>query len=315
MNATNAHSLRDPPSNSMTVIPHMPRNSARAAPPFAKQDPSTPIHIASTAYNLHERTRPPASFVDGLLINGVRLRVPIAAEKLRQSRVIQQIARLGNATGGFRTFGAAPLLRARLQFNEIADVCSARKHVLLLRNQLIGFANTLTTTQTARGGSCKDIDAHVQQSDDGSTHLEVHLLIEVPDRSDVLVTDTMIAKMAPLIEQITHGRRRRTAISCIADRPAAMPAHASTCFAAEAARKVHSVEHAAAAVALAQSLAGLHAHATEAIMRSNPAQHAYDLALLAGARGSETKHVVEAMLTARALRFDHAITLLDGMRA
>ena len=94
----------------------------------------------------------------------------------------------------------------------------------------------------------------------------------------------------------------------------APPAHTCTSVAAGSIREVHPIEHAVAAIALAQSLANLHAHATESIVRSNPAQHALDLALMAGARGSEIELLVQAMLSARNFRFDHAVAGLDRMR-
>lgn len=95
---------------------------------------------------------------------------------------------------------------------------------------------------------------------------------------------------------------------------AAPPTHTCTSVATGSIREVHPIEHAVAAIALAQSLASLHAHASDSILRKEPAQHALDLALMAGARGSEIEPLVHAMLSARNFRFDHAVAGLHRMR-
>lgn len=388
------------------------------------QEASLSKHASRMKSDNHAPTRASVSFVDGLLVNKLDLRIPMAARQPGHARSIQAIVQLAHVSGGFRTFGSGPLLRAGMQFNAIDDLYCARQQILRLRNQLIGFANTLTTTLIARSGSCKDVDAHVRTSSEGATFLEIELLLDVPDRSDLPVVDAMIAKMASLIEQLTRGNRVRIAISSVAERQllyaqltlnadsfsltptqadamarrlvdlhdsscrdatavgarnsevlaaanavyaavgaidrragrapqpcashiepgpplaswyhdhhghlsgrimlplqmdqiadtAAPPTHTCTSVATGSIREVHPIEHAVAAIALAQSLANLHAHATGSIVRSNPAQHALDLALMAGARGSEIEPLVQAMLSARTFRFDHAVAGLDRMR-
>lgn len=310
-----------------------------------------------------------------------------------------------------------------MQFSAIDDVYSARQRVLLLSDQLIGFANSLTTTLMARSGSCRNIDAHVRTSNVDAALLEIELLIDFPARSEAPLIDAMVAKMAPLIEQLTHGKRGCIAISGIAERQlfaqltlsadsfpltrtqaaalagrlvdlhdstskeatvvsarnkellgaandvyaaigaadrcaaralapttpgsdqgtslaiwyhdhhgdlagrVALPlqvggaddtaaaVHAPTSVAAEIARTVHPIEQAITAIALAQSLASLHAHATDAIAWSSPALHAHDLALMAGASGCEINQLVQAMLSARTFRLDHVVAELGRMRS
>ncbi|HEX7989387.1 MAG TPA: hypothetical protein VF513_04440, partial [Stenotrophomonas sp.] len=90
-------------------------------------------------------------------MNNLTLYIPMAARQPGHARSIQAIAQLAHVSGGFRTFGSGPLLRAGMQFNAIDDLYCARQQILRLRNKLIGFANTLTTTLIARSGSCKDI--------------------------------------------------------------------------------------------------------------------------------------------------------------
>lgn len=402
----------------------MPRSSVITPSPSPGQSPSLPNQDSRLILDHRAGIRPPVSFIEEQLVNGNSLRIATAARQPWHARVIQRVAALARGAGGFHAFCAGPLLRARMQFSAIDDVHAARQRVLQVRNQLIGFANSLTTTPTARSGSCRQIEVHVRHSSEGGTLLELDLLIEVSDRSDVGLIDAMIAKMAPLIEQLTHGSRGCIAVSGIAapqllcaqltldaaclplpsasasalamrlvdlhdfictdaarlntlnkqvlgaanavhaaagvaerstghglqpqtahsgkgaalavwyhdhhgylsgrialplqiakaSAGAAAPAHASASLAAEAIRKVLPIEHAAAAIALAQSLACLHAHASGAIMKSSPAQHAHDLALLAGARGSEIRQLVQTILSGQSFRFDHAVVELDRLR-
>lgn len=165
----------------------------------------------------HSATSEPVAYVDNLLVNGTSLLVPLTELHPGQVRTLQHIADLAHRTGGFRVFCAGPLLRACVQFSAIRDVHSARLQVLKLRNQLIGLVNTMNPT-LASGGGCKDIDATVRIAADTGAYLEIVVIVEVPYRSDVHVIDSVIAKLAPLIEQLTHGVRGRASIKDVADR-------------------------------------------------------------------------------------------------
>lgn len=160
----------------------------------------------------------PITFIDKLLVNGTNSRVPVAELHPGQTRILQCIAELSRFTGGFRVFGTGPLLCARIRFSAIRDVYSARLDVLQLRNQLIGLVNTMNPTLVSGGGNCKDIDAHVRKTSETDEHLEIAVVVEVPDRSDVQVIDNLIAKLAPLVEQLTNGKRSGASINDIAGR-------------------------------------------------------------------------------------------------
>lgn len=173
---------------------------------------------ASAPCSQHLSSFQPITFVDELLINGRNLRVAIPDLPPGQVRSLQCITELARSTGGFRVFGAGPLVRACIQFGSIRDVYSARLHVMQLRNQLIGLVNTMNPTLTSGGGGCKDIDAQVCNGSAMGSHLEIAVIVELPDRTDVRAVDILIAKFAPLIEQLTHGARSGASVRDIADR-------------------------------------------------------------------------------------------------
>lgn len=348
------------------------------------------------------------------MINGIEQRVPLAANA-SWTASINRVVQLARGAGGFITFCAGPLVRSRIQFTGINDVYSARLQVLRLRNELIGLANTMNPLMVALGGGCKDIAVHARQNRPHGPHLEVDLIVELPDRSDTHTLDTMMARMAPLIEQLTQGTRNRASISDIADRQllcaqitldapcfALAPQHADAlasrvvdlhryiraapvrmalhnagvvravnsvlaaaqtadtfqqrCWTAQGdhdaalcswyrdhrgrlcgrialplftglvehdermpaipdAQPVNHRNHAVAAIGLAQSLASLHADASEAVAHSAPSLHAHDVAVMVGARGNEVSVLVRAMANAHGIRCDHAIGLLDALRA
>ncbi len=172
----------------------------------------SPALVASQDMHANAHT-----FMEDLLINGAELRIPVPAD-VEWSAGVRRIAELARQAGGFITFRANPLIRSRIQFTGIDDVYNARLQVLRLRNELIGLANTMNPMLVALGGGCKDIAVHARQSRQLGACLEVDLIVEVPDRSEGRVLDMLIARMAPLIEQLTHGTRNRTSISDIADR-------------------------------------------------------------------------------------------------
>lgn len=357
----------------------------------------------------------PACINEGLLINGIEQHLPVAADA-NCTTGIRRIAQLARGTGGFIAFCAGPLVRSRIQFTGIADVYNARRQVLRLRDELIGLANTMNPKLVALGGGCKDIAVYARQTQQQGAHLEVDLIVDIPDRSDANVLDSMLSRMAPLIEQLTLGTRNRTSISDIADQQllCAQVAFDAQCFAlapqhadALASRivdlhrhicttpgrmglhnagvvkaansvlaaitpaaadkphcrtaqsdhdaplciwyrdhrgrlcgrialplitdlvehdermppvsgtspSVHQLDHAVAAIGLAQSLASLHADASDAIALAEPGQHAHDVALLVGARGDEVAKLVSAMVQPQDIRCDHAIGLLDALQS
>lgn len=155
----------------------------------------------------------PITVVENLLVNGADLRVPVAELHPAQAYILQHIAELARSTGGFRVFGAGRLVRACVQFSAIRNVHSACLHVLQLRNQLIGLVNKVGMTLTSGGGSCKDIDAQVRRAGATDAYLEIAVIFEVPDHSDVQVTDILIAKLAAVIEQLTSGARSGASIN------------------------------------------------------------------------------------------------------
>ncbi|KRG67527.1 hypothetical protein ABB27_09330 [Stenotrophomonas terrae] len=362
-----------------------------------------------------DNTASATGFIDGLLINDIDQCMPATAD-LGWMAGVGRIAQLARGAGGFIAFCAGPLVRSRIQFTGIADVYNARRQVLRLRNELIGLANTMNPKLVALGGGCKDIAVYARQTLQHGAYLEVDLIVDVPNRSDANILDSMLSRMAPLIEQLTLGTRNRTSISDIADQQllCAQVAFDAHCFAlapqdadalasrivdlhrhicttpglmrlhnagvvkavnsvlaaitpaatdkphcrtaqsdhdaplciwyrdhrgrlcgrialplitglvehdermpamSRTSSSVHQLNHAVAAIGLAQSLASLHADASDAIALAEPGQHAHDVALLVGARGDEVAKLVNAMVQPQDIRCDHAIDLLDALQS
>ena len=157
--------------------------------------------------NQHVHSNQPITFIDEVPINGRNQCIAIAERQPGQANILQRITQLSHPTGGFHVFGAALLLRASIQFSAIRDVHGARKQVLQLRNQLVGLVNTMNPGLASGGGGCKELEAVVRMSSAMEPQLEVAVLVELPDRSDIQVIHELIAKLAPLIEQLTMGTR------------------------------------------------------------------------------------------------------------
>ena len=351
-------------------------------------------------------------------MNGAAHRIPMAGPGAELATAINRIVRLAHAAGGFIAFHAGPLVCARICFNEVDEIHSARLRIFQLRNQLVGMANTMNPLLVSLGGGCKGITAQVRHTETLGLHLEIDLFVDVPIRSDDHFIEVMIARMTPVIERLTHGRRSAASVTDITDRQllcaqitldercldisrqradalagrivdlykfmlatplhmnahnalilsaanaaldgagipgsdprpswkartdrdaalsiwyrdhrgrlcgrialpavaapsdsdfdeAAVPSAAGTSIAAQ------HVNHAAAAIGLAQSLASMHAHASAGITCTDVSQHAHDLALIVGARDAEADLLAQHMASARDVRCDHAIKLLDALR-
>lgn len=173
---------------------------------------------APIPYHQHFHSMQPITFIEELPINGRNQRVPVVELQPGQARALQCITELSRPTGGFRAFGAGPLLRACIQFSAIRDVYSARLQILQLRNLLIGLVNTMIPALARGGGGCRDLDVLVRRTSEATAHLDIVVTVEVPDRSDAHLIDVLVAKLAPYIEQLTNGVMNGASISEVAGR-------------------------------------------------------------------------------------------------
>lgn len=112
MKAIHAHPRCGPSPTSMSVIAHIPREPVHASSAVMPPEASPLNRTSRMNHDHHAGSRPPISFVEELLVNGMSLRIPMAASQPGHARVIQAIARLAHRSGGFQTFGASQLLRA-----------------------------------------------------------------------------------------------------------------------------------------------------------------------------------------------------------
>jgi len=209
LNAINAHAEHTASSDSTPAIAHIPRKPGTDI----RLDSASEAAAANDAVPIpgrqHIRSDQPITFIDEVPINGTNQRVAVAERQPGQADILQRIAGRSRQTGGFHVFGATRLLRASIQFSAIRHVHGAREHVLQLRNQLVGLVNAMNPGLVSGGGGCKELEAVVRMSSAMEPQLEVSVLLEIPDRSDIRVIDELIAKLAPLIEQLTKGTKTR----------------------------------------------------------------------------------------------------------
>jgi hydroxymethylglutaryl-CoA reductase len=154
--------------------------------------------------------RIPVGLVEGLIVNGRCLDVPIATEE--QSVVAQASAgaRFAALGGGFTAEYTGNIMRGQVQVLDVPDIKAAASRVQAEKETLLLDANTVSTTRKAVG-----LDVRTLQSAVGPM-MVVELFVDVRDSMGANLVDSMCELIAPTVEKLTGGRVNMRILSNLA---------------------------------------------------------------------------------------------------
>jgi len=138
----------------------------------------------------------PLGVVDGFMLNGRGVMVPLAVEE----RGVVEMVRRGASLTEFTAESSEQIMIGQLQVVDVPDIGQGIRRVLAERDNLLLEANTVSTTRKAL-----DLTARRLATDAGPM-LIVEIHVDVKDSMGANVVNSMCELMRPAVEELTGGR-------------------------------------------------------------------------------------------------------------
>lgn len=160
----------------------------------------------------------PLGIATNFQINGRDHLVPMVVEEPSIVAGASYAARMVRAGGGFETSSTEPLMIGQVQIVGVTAPHSARHDILSRKEELLQLANAQSRSLVALGGGARDVEVHFHAASPMGPMLIVHLIIDCRDAMGANAINSMCEAVAPLLEQITHGRVYLRILSNLSDR-------------------------------------------------------------------------------------------------
>ncbi len=159
----------------------------------------------------------PLGIAVNFLINGRDYLVPMAIEEPSVVAAASHAAKMARPTGGFKTRSTDPIMIGQIQLVRCPQPREAERTIVHAKKQILDKANQQDSTLVSKGGGAKDLRVRIFPSLTG-TMVVVELLVDCRDAMGANVVNTMAESVAPLLEQLSHGKANLRIISNLADK-------------------------------------------------------------------------------------------------
>jgi len=159
----------------------------------------------------------PLGVAVNFLINGREYLIPMATEESSVVAAASNAAKIARIKGGFTTACSEPLMIGQLQLLHVDDVITAAEEILKHKEQLLKLANAQDKILVDLGGGARDLEVRILDSPLGNM-IVTHLIVDVRDAMGANAVNTMCEALAPMLEEITHGKVRLKILSNLADK-------------------------------------------------------------------------------------------------
>lgn len=150
-------------------------------------------------------------------VNGRDRVVPMATEEPSVIAAASNLAQVAREHGGFHCSTSAPLMIAQVQVLDVADPHAAKLRLLERREELLAAADAQDPVLVRFGGGAREIEVRVVEGPQ-TTHVVLHLIVDVGDAMGANAVNTMAEALAPRIAEIARGRVLLRILSNKADR-------------------------------------------------------------------------------------------------
>jgi hydroxymethylglutaryl-CoA reductase len=155
------------------------------------------------------------------LINGKDYLVPMAIEEPSVVASASHIAKIVRDAGGFQTEATERIMIGQIQVVGCENFEQAKQNIVEHKERLIEAANTVHPTMVARGGGARDIEIRLMNAGNESRYrqmLVLNLLVDTRDAMGANTINTMVESIAPIIEDLAHGKVYLRILSNYTDR-------------------------------------------------------------------------------------------------
>lgn len=152
------------------------------------------------------------------LINDTDYLIPLVIEEPSVVAAVSNAAKLFRDGGGFHTKSDSPTMIGQIQVLDIDDPEVAINLILSHQEKLLTIANEAGGSLVKRGGGARGIEVRSFYDERIGNMLIVHILFDTQDAMGANAINTIAERLAPSIEEITHGRVNLRILSNLADR-------------------------------------------------------------------------------------------------
>ncbi len=160
----------------------------------------------------------PLGVATNFRINGHDHLIPMVVEEPSIVAGASYAAKMIRDGGGFETSSTEPLMIGQVQIVGVAAPHNARHDILSHKDELLRIANAQSRSLVTLGGGARDVEVHIHATSPMGPMLVVHLIVDCRDAMGANAINSMCEAVAPLLEQITHGRVYLRILSNLSDR-------------------------------------------------------------------------------------------------
>jgi len=157
----------------------------------------------------------PLGIATNFIINGKERLVTMAIEEPSVIAGASNAARIARPHGGFEASDVASTMLGQVQLVDLEDPDAAVDALQASQEDILVMANEQDPVLVNAGGGARRIDVFKINTNLG-TMIDVHLIVDCLDAMGANIVNTMVEKVAPLLETITSGRSLLRIVSNLA---------------------------------------------------------------------------------------------------
>lgn len=154
----------------------------------------------------------PMSIVPDVLIDGQIYYVPFATEEPSVVAAASFASKIINRSGGFTTTVHNRLMIGQVALYDVPDMSSAEAAILAQTEQLLELANAAHPSIVKRGGGARGLRVE-NLTEAGQSLLVVYLEVDTQEAMGANMVNTMTEALAPVLEELTGGKRLMAILS------------------------------------------------------------------------------------------------------
>ena len=160
----------------------------------------------------------PLGIAQHFVVNGRAVLVPMAIEEPSVIASASFMAKLAQASGGFKAHMTSQEMIGQLQVLDLPDPQAAVTLVEEYKAELSALVNQNAPRLVQRGGGARDIQTRVTHESPIGPFLVVHLILDTCDAMGANAINSALEQLAEPVAELTGGRVHLKILSNLADR-------------------------------------------------------------------------------------------------
>ena len=160
----------------------------------------------------------PLGIAQHFVVNGRAVLVPMAIEEPSVIASASFMAKLAQASGGFKAHMTSQEMIGQLQVLDLPDPYAAATLVQEHRAELLALVNQNAPRLVDRGGGARDIETRIIEDSPIGPFLVVHLVLDTRDAMGANAINSALEQLAEPVAELTGGRVHLKILSNLADR-------------------------------------------------------------------------------------------------